>query len=106
MKFSLSHTLAQLLETEGIALCQDRRRLRAFLEDYHPEQKKETNLLVLAAQEQVSEQLLDASDVVWTFVFYRCVQRLCTNWGIDRTNAEWAVETWAEALERFSAVTK
>jgi hypothetical protein len=102
MQPALLQTLRKLYAQEGESLLQDIRRLRAFLEDYHPHETQELNLLILAAQEQIPYQLLNTTSEMMAITVRRCAQQLCDKWGLQLTHALDAVESWHQVLYPFT----
>jgi hypothetical protein len=92
-------TLGKLIARHGVSLCDDPRRVEAFLSDLCGEEKQEISVLVAALEEKVAEQLLASQDgVPRQVVLGRLTERLVKNRAIVEVAARQAVETWALVL--------
>lgn len=97
-------TLAELLATHGVSLCDDPRRVAAFLSDLCGEEKREISVLVAALEEKVAKDLLASQDgVPREVVLARLTDRLVKNRAIVEQAARQAVETWGLVLGVVSA---
>lgn len=99
MNETISGIVRKLLTQYGTDLLNDRKRLEGLLLDRIPGKRKETGLLMMAARENIADELAALSErMIELPVYNRLVNRLCQDVGLDESNARWAVETWAEAL--------
>jgi hypothetical protein len=89
--------LRQLVVRYGDGLAADSRRTQALLRDVAGPQRLEVAALVAAAEEGAGPALLQSSDARGTMD--RMVRRLGDNRGLREEVAQWAVESWAYALD-------
>ncbi len=93
--------LVNLIAERGSGLARDPHRLASFLRDDCGHCKAEIHVLVLAASENIVEELLAASDEPIDVAMHRLAQRLARERGTNPAAAEWAVASWAIALGRM-----
>ena len=79
-------------------LAKDPRRIRSFLLDLAGSERREINLLVIAAQEGIPSQIKAASSAPITMIIPRLANSLRVHWGLSPQAAHWAVASWAQAL--------
>ncbi len=99
MKSEPRRVLQQLIERYGVELAQDPRRTEALLNDLCGEYRREIFVLVNAQRQNVPAELLAAP--AWmphAAVWSRLSRRLQDKLALAPDAADWAVETWAEAL--------
>lgn len=94
--------LRELIAQHGRALCDEPRRLEAFLRDLCGEHKREIFLLVSAVEEHVVADLLASGDgLPQDLVLGRLERKLVDRRAVTPVAARWAVESWASALGIF-----
>jgi len=93
--------LIALIKRHGTFLSKDAKRCESLLRDAcGDEYKREVFVLVYAIKEGIPKDLLNRSpSLSLDDVFARLVQRLHENLGLDKTLAEWVVQTWGIVLE-------
>lgn len=95
---STAGALQELVGRYGPELADDPRRVEALLKDTAGENRAAIAALVAAAYEGVGEQLLQSSQGLTPAVAGRLVNQLQENRALSEEAAQWAVETWADAL--------
>ncbi|HEW98114.1 MAG: hypothetical protein DRR16_14345 [Candidatus Parabeggiatoa sp. nov. 3] len=92
--------LCELINHHGTILCEDAERCEFFLRNAcNAEYKREVFVLVNAIREDVAKELLNPPQgLPHEAVFDYLVQRLYDNLWLDKTAAEWTVQTWGIAL--------
>ncbi|MCI0560677.1 MAG: hypothetical protein MN733_19505, partial [Nitrososphaera sp.] len=98
MNEKVANSLRELIAQNGTDLASDWPRLRGLLNDYHPEYKREINVLVQAAQLHIPSHIVQASNASLVVLIPRLTQVLHEDAGIDERYAYWAVQTWCKAL--------
>lgn len=71
----------------------DKKRFRGLVKDYFPEQAKNINLLLMAYDLGIAEDIGRASEIDNAFAF-RFVKQLTDDYGLSRANADWIVSVW------------
>lgn len=71
----------------------DKRKFSGLVKDFFPEQAKNVNLLLMAYNMGIAEDLNKTSQINNTFA-YRYVKQLVDDFGISRINADWIVSVW------------
>lgn len=71
----------------------DKKRFSGLVKDMFPEQAKHVNLLLMAYNLGIAQELQKITDVNNTFA-YRYVKQLMDNFGTSRVNADWIVSVW------------
>lgn len=71
----------------------DKKKFTGLVKDYFPDQAKSVNLLLMAYNMGIAQELDSASQVNNTFAF-RYVKRLMDEYGLSRVNADWVVSVW------------
>ena len=71
----------------------DKRKFSGLVKDYFPEQVKNVNLLLMAYNMGIAEDINNTSHINNTFA-YRYVKQLVDNFGLSRVNADWIVSVW------------
>jgi tetratricopeptide (TPR) repeat protein len=91
--------LCELLEQYGQTIINEPKRCKSILSDLAPEQRLEINLLVMALEQKVPDELLKPSGLTpIELQLERISQGLHDSTGIEENMAYWAVESWALAL--------
>src|SRR5690242_10864125 len=86
------------------SLSLDPRRLRALLNDLAPEQRREINLRVQAAEQGFAAELIATpAPQIDGLVRSRMVQVLIDEYSLIYPAAHWAVEAWITALGKVPA---
>jgi hypothetical protein len=89
--------LAELIAAFGVSLVDDPRRCEALLRDKCPHNPREVHVLVQAQLVQAPQQLQAASGAIRARIG-QLIQQLHNERGVDLALAEWAIVTWALAL--------
>ncbi len=71
----------------------DRKRFTALVKDLFPDQAKNVNLLLMAYNMGIAQDIQSASYINNTFAF-RYVKQLMDDFGMSRVNADWIVSVW------------
>lgn len=97
--------LCDLIEKEGIELCNNQKRCKALLSDLCGEYRKEISALVGALKERVVDELQKLpQNVPFEVSLGQLAKRMQDNLAIAEEAAIWAVESWALALGVISSV--
>jgi hypothetical protein len=92
-----------IIEQYGQTIITEPKRCRGLLNDLAPQHDLETNLLMLALEQAIAEQLLKPSGFMpIELQLDRLAQSLHDAVGIEEDLAYWAVESWALALSVIS----
>jgi hypothetical protein len=93
-------TLADLIVRFGTSLVDDPRRAEALLRDLCGEHRREISVLIAAQEEGIPAELLSsATQIPGSLLFARLSMRLESNRGLSVEAAQWAVLSWAHALQ-------
>jgi ATP-dependent DNA helicase PIF1 len=100
--------LCEIINRHGTDLCDDVDYFETLLNENCGEQyKREVFILTNALHENVVADLLNPSpNLKLTALLSHLTQRLHNNLGFDKTLAEWAVQTWAIALNKITQEPK
>ena len=91
--------LSQLIATYGNSLAEDPKRLKAFLRDLLPHNRREANILIAVAEEGLSKTLVQNGGKIATGILVpQLAKTLHDERGIDQSLASWAISIWAQAL--------
>lgn len=71
----------------------DRKKFTALVKDLFPDQAKNVNLLLMAYNMGIAQDIQTASHINNTFAF-RYVKQLMDDFGMSRVNADWIVSVW------------
>ena len=71
----------------------DKRQFTALVKDLFPEEAKNVNLLLIAYNMGIAQDMQKANLLNNTFAF-RYVKQLMDDYGISRVNADWVVSVW------------
>ena len=71
----------------------DRKKFTALVKDIFPDQAKNVNLLLMAYNMGIAQDIQTASHINNTFAF-RYVKQLMDDFGMSRVNADWIVSVW------------
>lgn len=71
----------------------DKKRFSSMVKDIFPEQAKHVNLLLMAYNLGIAQELQKINDINNSFAF-RYVKMLMDNFGLSRVNADWIVSVW------------
>jgi len=94
--------LRTLILEYGPALTEDARRCRALLLDYCGSYPREINVLIKALEEGIPASLralTSCSALPTALRIAQLTQQLMDMWMLEEVAAQWAVETWALALD-------
>ena len=93
--------IRELILEYGHSLCDDPRRCEALLKDHCGQHKREIFVLVSALKNGIANDLLKAQSngVPETIIWSRATQRLEDELAASAEAAQWAVESWALALD-------
>jgi formylglycine-generating enzyme required for sulfatase activity len=96
---AVQQALRKIIDTEGSAIIDDKRRVDAFLHDYYGDKHREIRILTTALEENIPRDLLNtSSQVPMEMVLLKLTQRLEDNCGYTEEASRWAIESWAYAL--------
>ena len=79
--------------TRHQASLEDRKKFTALVKDLFPDQAKNVNLLLMAYNMGIAQDIQSASHINNTFAF-RYVKQLMDDFGMSRVNADWIVSVW------------
>ena len=71
----------------------DKRQFTALVKDIFPEEAKNINLILMAYNMGIAQDIQKANLLNNTFAF-RYVKQLMDDYGISRVNADWVVSVW------------
>lgn len=71
----------------------DKKKFSALVKDYFPDNIKNMNLLLMAYNMGIADDMSTASTINNTFA-YRYVKQLLDDFGLSRANADWIVSIW------------
>lgn len=71
----------------------DKKRFTGLVRDWFPDQAKNVNLLLMAYNMGIAQDIQKASYINNSFAF-RYVKRLMDEYGLSRINADWIVSVW------------
>lgn len=71
----------------------DKKKFSGLVKDFFPTQAKNVNLLLMAYNMGIAEELVKTSYINNTFA-YRYVKQLVDDFGLSRVNADWIVSIW------------
>ena len=71
----------------------EKKRFTALVKDLFPNQAKNVNLLLMAYNMGIAQDIQNASCINNTFAF-RYVKQLVDDFGLSRANADWIVSVW------------
>jgi hypothetical protein len=93
--------LRDWIKTQGPGVCDDPRRVEAYLKDFCGQHKREIFVLVQAIREKVVADLRQGPTPPFTPEIFqaRLAQRLHDNLGLSEDIARWTVAGWCEVLE-------
>jgi hypothetical protein len=91
--------LVQLLDEETLGVLDEPERLEGLLRDYCGDCRKEISALIAALQEDVPADLTRGSSEPYPILTARLAGKLHDERNIVPDAAQWAVESWAYALE-------
>jgi len=86
-------TVFTKLLAEYINALSDRKRFAGLVRDFMPGQFLQTNLLIMLYDINFHEEIEKTAQITKNFA-YRFVKRLCDEYGVSESNANWAVELW------------
>lgn len=81
-----------MLRKYGAAL-EDKKRFTAFVKDLFPDQARNVNLLLIAYNMGIAQDIQNTSRINHAFAF-RYVKRLMDEFGMSRVHADWIVSVW------------
>lgn len=92
-------TLKTILEQKGLGILSDPRLLKAILLDICPLENTDVNLLLIALQENIPQELLSNTNSAHLDMFLlQLASKLESNYCIEKSKACLTVESWAYAL--------
>ena len=71
----------------------DKKKFSGLVKDYFPDNAKNMNLLLMAYNMGIADDMQNASVINNTFA-YRYVKQLMDDFGLSRANADWIVSVW------------
>lgn len=99
MNNEVSEILKNLINENGVDLCNNKIKLQGLLFDLCGESKKEINILIIVMQQGIAQEILDiAENAIDDFTYSRLVNRVCEESGTAKKPTLWAVKCWIEAL--------
>ena len=97
--------LKQVLATRGTKVCEDLFLLEALLRDYSPEDRAGVHCLLNAVKEQVPQSILAApAESNRQALSGKLRERMRAAFYMEENQAQWAVETWMNALPAVAAI--
>ncbi len=75
------------------AAIDDKKRFSGLVKDLFPDQAKTVNLLLMAYNMGIAQDMASAARISNTFA-YRYVKQLVDDYGLSRLNADWIVSVW------------
>lgn len=93
----LTRPLRQILANHGISLLEDPGRLEGLMRDAFGGNRREVGLLVSALRAGIPQKLMSSS--AGSLTLAQLQDKLVADVGLSATSAEWAVQTWAQALD-------
>lgn len=72
---------------------EDKKKFSGLVKDFFPDQARNVNLLLMAYNLGIAEDMTKANQINNTFA-YRYVKQLVDNFGLSRVNADWVVSVW------------
>ncbi|MDP4145027.1 MAG: hypothetical protein Q8936_11185 [Bacillota bacterium] len=104
MNNNVSIILRKLITENGTNLCRDSVRLKEMLTGLCEDSQKETNLILLALQQNIVQEILNAPENnISEELYFRLSAKLFNDFGIAKENSMWAVKAWVEALGKTVA---
>ena len=89
--------------------CEDAKRCKAFLNDSCPSSRPQISALVSAVEHGIVSQILKESgpdhEVLDSTQIHKFGKKLNEDFAVDINMAQWATETWAEALGVYQPTT-
>lgn len=77
----------------------DKKKFTGLVKDYFPQQAKNINLLLMAYNLGIAEDIQNVGKINNTFA-YRFVKQLMDDFGLSRVNADWIVSVWCVCYGR------
>lgn len=71
----------------------DKRKFTGLIKDFFPEQEKNINLLLMAYNLGIAQDIQNIEHITNTFAF-KYVKQLTDKYGLSRANADWVVTVW------------
>jgi tetratricopeptide (TPR) repeat protein len=94
--------LGDRIREYGQSLWENPRRLKAFLiDDCRGQYKREIFVLVSALEQGIATDLLRSSQVPTEILLSRLIKRIQDDLGLSEEAARYAVESWAQALDKM-----
>lgn len=94
--------LCDRIREYGQSLWENPRRLKAFLvDDCRGQYKREIFVLVSALEQGIATDLLRSSQVPTEILLSRLIKRMQDDLGLSEEAARYAVESWAQALDKL-----
>ena len=97
---NIAQTLENLLETHGVVLLDNQKRLEGFLKDLHPEEEREVFLLTETHAAGFVNKLRDQKNIKESQRQRLALQLVSTS-GISINHACWAIDTWARCIPKW-----
>lgn len=92
--------LCQIINQYGRYIYNDSHRCESLIRDFCSQDKKARNLILTALREKIPGKLMSCkTEAEVKLKLGQLAQQLQDDTGITRENAQWAVETWALALQ-------
>lgn len=94
--------LVEIVAKHGTRIVENPRRCEGLLRDYAGAFRREISVLTMALEERVPLDLLAGKATPRQVLLGRLTRRLCDNLALSEQAANWAVNSWAFALEIIS----
>jgi hypothetical protein len=95
----VSEILKEIINENGIGLCNNRIKLQGLLSDLCGENKKEIDILIVVLQSNIINEILNMEEsIIDNFKYNSFVNKVCKEAGTLREHTLWAVKSWIEAL--------
>ena len=88
-----------IVKRYGASIIDDHRRCKGFLKDLAPKHQLETNLLIIALEQNLVYEITKKTHTPLEAHLKLIAERLNHNFGIQTDYAIWAIESWALALD-------
>lgn len=83
----------EIMLRKHMDIINDKKKFSGLVKDYFPDNAKNMNLLLMAYNMGIADDMQTASVINNTFA-YRYVKQLMDDFGLSRANADWIVSVW------------
>ena len=98
--------LKEIIIQYGRDLCDNPKRCEAFLNDYCGQYRREIFLLISALKQGVAKDLLNSGNIPVEVLLGRLINQMQNDLGLTKEAAQYAVESWAQALDKMPPPSK